>query len=90
MDLSLANLFTDIDVSSLVLLFGWTIINKSSYPKKIFFKRTGNSSGQVKNIPPHTSVTLPDDKNYEFWDAETHMPITPKRQVIINQNGFIE
>ena len=82
--------FSSIDFSSIIMFVGWSILNKSPYPKRVFFKRHGNDSGQIKNIGPHTSVTMPDDSNYQFWDADTNMPIMPKRQVIINKDGFFE
>lgn len=68
----------------------WTILNKSDRPKRVLMKRQGNESGQYKDIPPHTSVTLPEDRHYRFWDAETHIEIQPKRQVIVNRDGFFE
>ena len=89
MDLALVDSLFNFD-TSLFLLVGWSILNKSSQPKRIFFKRHGNDSGQFRNVPPHTSITLPDDQNYQFWDADTQMPITPKRQVIINKDGYFE
>lgn len=80
----------DFDSLSMSLIFGWTILNKSNYPKKIMMKLKGNESGQIKNVPPHTSISMPDNQNYRFWDAETHIEITPKRQVIVNKDGFFE
>ena len=90
MDNSIISLVNEIDFSSMILFVGWSILNKSNFPRKIFFKRHGNESGQYKNIPPHTSVTLPDDKNYQFWDVDTQMSIMPRRQVIINDDGYYE
>ena len=90
MDISFINIISDFDVSSLMFLVGWSILNKSPHDKRIFFKRHGNESGQYKNIPAHSRVTLPDDKNYQFWDADSQIPIMPRRQVVINENGLIE
>lgn len=80
----------DFDTLSMSLFAGWTILNKSPFPKRIMMKLKGNESGQTKNVPPHTSVTMPDNPNYRFWDAETHVEITPRRQVIVNKDGFFE
>lgn len=80
----------DFDSISLSLFAGWTILNKSAYPKKIMMKLKGNESGQIKNVPPHTSVSMPDNSNYRFWDADTHVEIMPRRQVIVNKDGFFE
>ena len=86
---SLLNAF-DFDALSLSFLAGWTILNKSPCPKKILMKLRGNESGQIKHVPAHTSVVMPDNANYRFWDAETHVEIIPRRQVIINKDGFFE
>lgn len=80
----------DFDSLSLSFMFGWTVLNKSALPKKIMMKLKGNESGQIKNVPPHASVSMPDNPNYRFWDAETHIEISPRRQVIINKDGFFE
>ena len=53
-------------------------------------KLKGNVTGQIRHIPAHTSVVMPDNSNYRFWDAETHMEIVPRRQVIVNRQGFFE
>jgi hypothetical protein len=65
-------------------------LNNSPYSKKILMKLRGNESGQIKHVPAHTSVAMPDNANYRFWDAETHVEIVPRRQVIVNKDGFFE
>lgn len=80
----------DFDSLSFSFLAGWTILNKSPYPKKILMKLRGNESGQIRHVPAHTSVIMPDNVNYRFWDAETHVEIAPCRQVIVNKDGFFE
>lgn len=90
MDSLLNALAFDFDSFSLSFLAGWTILNKSPYPKKILMKLRGNESGQIKHVPAHTSVIMPDNVNYRFWDAETHVEIVPRRQVIVNKDGFFE
>ena len=44
-------------------------LNNSPYPKKILMKLRGNESGQIKHVPAYTSVVMPDNANYRFWDA---------------------
>ena len=44
-------------------------LNNSPYSKKILMKLRGNESGQIKHVPAHTSVVMPDNANYRFWDA---------------------
>lgn len=53
-------------------------------------KLKGNVTGQIRHIPAHASVVMPDNSNYRFWDAETHMEIAPRRRVIANRQGFFE
>ena len=86
----LASLTFDPASLSLFCLAGWTILNQSPYPKKVLMKLKGNVTGQIRHIPAHTSVVMPDNSNYRFWDAETHMEIVPRRQVIVNRQGFFE
>lgn len=80
----------ELDSLSIAYMIGWTVINKSSSAKKIMMKLKGNESGQIRNVPPHASVTFPDNPNYRFWDADTHIEISPRRQVIVNKDGFFE
>lgn len=68
----------------------WTILNKSNKAKKIFMKLKGNVTGQYITVPANTSVTFPEGNNYQFWDAETNIELRPKRQVIVNKDGFYE
>ena len=65
-------------------------LNNSPYSKKILMKLRGNESGQIKHVPAYTSVVMPDNANYRFWDAETHVEIVPCRRVIVNKDGFFE
>ena len=90
MDFVLDALSLNLNSLSLCCLAGWSVLNKSPYPKKILMKLRGNESGQIKHVPPHTSVSLPDNANYRFWDAETHVEIVPRRQVIVNKDGMFE
>lgn len=64
--------------------------SKLKRSKKVLMKLKGNVTGQIRHIPAHTSVVMPDNTNYRFWDAETHMEIAPRRRVIVNKQGFFE
>lgn len=69
MDSVLNTLAFDFDSLTLSFLAAQTILNKSPYPKKILMKLRGNESGQIKHVPAHTSVVMPNNVNYRLWDA---------------------
>ena len=86
----LASLTFDPDSLSLFCRAGWTIVEGARSRKRVLMHLKGNVTGQIRHIPAHTSVVMPDNSNYRFWDAETHMEIVPRRQVIVNRQGFFE
>jgi hypothetical protein len=62
--------------------------NQSNTPHNIIMQRQGNVSGQIVTVHPHSSITLPNDKNIQFYDQQTRNQIPHQPHIVIDKNGI--